>query len=313
MSIDVSSDSTIEMVVQDQNLPPTFPSHQNRCTRSTSQQGSSSSKLKGVIPLKGGRWGARITYNYKRYSLGTYETEIEAAKAYDRAAFKMPRAHSLNFHQSNYSIEESAFQSQCSIEEVLSMLQDKTYSLMLQNFILNHSSGVGFHAETFMKEQGISYDFLFKKELSHMDVTHKCFLVQGDYASLHSPPIGDEGRHSFATLYDIHRRSWTFGCSYWQSTQSYIFTSGWADFLEMYNLQEKDTIIIYRCQYQGDDAVGRKFHLINVLRSTAKSSVGMTTEQDVGLRGSLNKELEADCTSEVKKKGFKLFGVEISG
>ncbi|PRQ18320.1 putative transcription factor RAV family [Rosa chinensis] len=312
MSMDVSSDSTIEMVVQDQNLPPTSPSHQNRCTRS-SQQGSSSSKLKGVIPLKGGMWGARITYNYKRYRLGTYETEIEAAKAYDRAAVKMPRAHSLNFHRSNYSVEESAFQSQYSIEEVLRMLQDKTYSSMLQNFILNHSTCVGFHAEAFMKEQEISYDFLFKKELSHMDVTHKCFLVQGDYASLHSPPIEDEGWNSFATLYDIHRRSWTFGCSYWQSTQSFIFTSGWGDFLEMYNLKEKDKIIIYRCRYQGD-AVRRKFHLINVLRSTAESSVvGMTTEQDVGLRGSLNKELEADCTSEVKKRGFKLFGIEISG
>ncbi|KAL6144865.1 hypothetical protein ACLB2K_055555 [Fragaria x ananassa] len=108
--------------------------------------------------------------NYKRYGVGTYETEIEAAIAYDRAALKMPGAHSLNFHQSNYTIEEIAFQSQHSIEEILSMLHDKTYSFMLRNFNLQHSSSIGYHAETFMKEQGNLYECVFQKELSHMDV-----------------------------------------------------------------------------------------------------------------------------------------------
>ncbi|KAL6175868.1 hypothetical protein ACLB2K_052506 [Fragaria x ananassa] len=145
MSIDLSSDSIIEMVVQDRNLHVTSPSHPNRCSGS-SQQGSSSSKLKGLVPLKGGKWGARISYNYKRYSFRTYETEIEAAIAYDRAALKMPRAHSLNFHWSNYTIEESAFQSQHSIEDILSMLRDKTYTFMLRNFIFQYSSSINYHA-----------------------------------------------------------------------------------------------------------------------------------------------------------------------
>ncbi|KAL6183470.1 hypothetical protein ACLB2K_044881 [Fragaria x ananassa] len=209
MSIDLSSDSTIEMVVQDRNLPVTSPSHQNRRAGS-SQQGSSSSKLKGLVPLKGGKWGARISYNYKRYSLGTHETEIEAAIAYDRAALKMPRAHSLNFHRSNYTIEESAFQSQHSIEDILKI---------------------------FMKEQGIVYECVLQKELD----THKCFLVQGDYASLHFPTKEHECLNSTATLWDIHGLSWT--------------------------------------------------------------SVG----------GSLNKELEANRSEEEKKRGVKLFGVQISG
>nr|XP_011465247.1 PREDICTED: AP2/ERF and B3 domain-containing protein Os01g0141000-like [Fragaria vesca subsp. vesca] len=194
MSIDLSSDSTIEMVVQDRNLPVTSPSHQNR-RAGRSQQGSSSSKLKGLVPLKGGKWGARISYNYKRYSLGTHETEIEAAIAYDRAALKIPRAHSLNFHRSNYTIEESTFQSQHSIEDILKI---------------------------FMKEQGIVYECVLQKELTLMDVTHKCFLVQGDYASLHFPTKEHECLNSTATLWDIHGLSWTFGCSYWHITQSFF-------------------------------------------------------------------------------------------
>ncbi|XP_004301744.1 PREDICTED: AP2/ERF and B3 domain-containing transcription factor At1g50680-like [Fragaria vesca subsp. vesca] len=221
MSIDLSSDSTIEMVVQDRNLPVTSPSHQNR-RAGRSQQGSSSSKLKGLVPLKGGKWGARISYNYKRYSLGTHETEIEAAIAYDRAALKIPRAHSLNFHRSNYTIEESTFQSQHSIEDILSMLHDKTYTFMLRNFIFQYSSSVNYHAEIFMKEQGIVYECVLQKELTLMDVTHKCFLVQGDYASLHFPTKEHECLNSTATLWDIHGLSWTFGCSYWHITQSFF-------------------------------------------------------------------------------------------
>lgn len=311
MSIDVSSDSTVEMVVQDTNLHPISPSHQNGRVRSSQQR--SSSIFKGVVRLKGGTWGARISYKYKQYWLGAYETEIEAAMAYDRAAVKFQRVYSLNFHRSNYSIEESAFQSQCSTEEILSMLQDKTYLSMLMNFISNYSSSIGAHTETFMKEQGISYQLLFKKELSHMDVTHKCCLFQGDYAVLDIPLTEGEGWSSYAPFCDIHGRSWTFGYSYWQSTLSFMLTSGWGHFFEMYNLIEKDTVIIYRCWYQGD-AAGRKFNVINVLRSNVESSVvGMNAEQDVGLRGSLNMEFEADCTREVTKRGFKLFGVEISG
>lgn len=155
MSIDFSSDSTVEMVVQDPNFHPISPSHQNGRVRSSQQR--SSAIFKGVVRLKGGTWGARISYKYKQYWLGAYEKEIEAAMAYDRAAVKFQRVYSLNFHRSNYSIEESAFQSHCSTEEILSMLQDKTYLSMLMNFISNYSSSVGAHTETFMKEKGISY------------------------------------------------------------------------------------------------------------------------------------------------------------
>lgn len=46
-----------------------------------------SSKFKGVSHHKK-KWRATITYNYKNLHLGTFDDQIDAAKAYDTAALK---------------------------------------------------------------------------------------------------------------------------------------------------------------------------------------------------------------------------------
>jgi hypothetical protein len=53
------------------------------------RSGKCASKYKGVCPTNRNRpWQARIKVNGKTINLGTYKTEIEAAKAYDVAAKK---------------------------------------------------------------------------------------------------------------------------------------------------------------------------------------------------------------------------------
>jgi hypothetical protein len=48
------------------------------------------SKYKGIWQVKGtGKWCARIKVNGKVRNLGRFDDEVEAAKAYDRAAKKM--------------------------------------------------------------------------------------------------------------------------------------------------------------------------------------------------------------------------------
>lgn len=44
------------------------------------------SKYKGVSRTKSGKWTAKITVNYKHFTLGCYEIESHAAKAYNKAA-----------------------------------------------------------------------------------------------------------------------------------------------------------------------------------------------------------------------------------
>jgi len=57
----------------------------NRINREKNKNGSS--KYKGVfLHSLNGTWRSVVQFNYKKYSLGYFKTEIEAAKAYDKKA-----------------------------------------------------------------------------------------------------------------------------------------------------------------------------------------------------------------------------------
>lgn len=58
--------------------------HQNNFNKSVAR--NSTSKYLGVSLDQWGKWRATITLNYKQYSLGRYENEIDAAKAYNEKA-----------------------------------------------------------------------------------------------------------------------------------------------------------------------------------------------------------------------------------
>lgn len=60
-------------------------SQQNNFHRKPVKTEKSSSQYKGVI-LKNGRWNACMRINGIKKSLGTFDSEIDAAKAYDNAA-----------------------------------------------------------------------------------------------------------------------------------------------------------------------------------------------------------------------------------
>ncbi|KAK9667970.1 hypothetical protein RND81_13G024900 [Saponaria officinalis] len=64
-----------------------------------------SSRFRGVTRVRTG-WVAKISAFGQIYRLGAYDTEVEAAIAFDRASFKIYRRRFLNFPSSVPSVSE---------------------------------------------------------------------------------------------------------------------------------------------------------------------------------------------------------------
>jgi len=55
-------------------------------SKNMSKHADGKSKYKGLTQTKNGKWFARINYRYEHISIGLFESEEEAAKAYDKKA-----------------------------------------------------------------------------------------------------------------------------------------------------------------------------------------------------------------------------------
>ncbi|XP_010677110.2 AP2/ERF and B3 domain-containing transcription factor At1g51120 [Beta vulgaris subsp. vulgaris] len=83
--------------------------------------------FRGVVPKKNGNWGAQVSVNRKPLWLGTYETVVEAANAYDRANLKLRRLSALNIPWYDRP-QEIEFQSMYPFATVISMIKNGTYT-----------------------------------------------------------------------------------------------------------------------------------------------------------------------------------------
>ncbi|WCJ25818.1 AP2/B3 transcription factor family protein [Euphorbia peplus] len=285
----------------------------------------SSSKFRGVIWLRSGKWGSRIAFKYKAYWLGTYDMEEEAAMAYDRAAIKLQRSDApLNFPMEVYTVQETKFQGQYSNEEILDMIKDKSYITKFTTFLSNQSVVREFNITNPLTHPGgITYQLLFRKELTQTDVTHiKGFHIPKEYAMQHFPPLvgvnsetSEEGGKKAVELifYDKHCRPWTFRYSYWKSTQTYVFTKGWRHFLRMNSLKPKDSVFFYRCKHQRENQE-KIYYMIDVQRAGMESyglCWNMDMENDFWKNVSKGVEVEEPEDEEETGNEVRLFGVPI--
>lgn len=65
--------------------------------RRSQARGRGKSPYKGVSPLPHGKFHSAISFNYKKYSIGTFESEIDAAVAFDLVAVALDSGYLINF------------------------------------------------------------------------------------------------------------------------------------------------------------------------------------------------------------------------
>ncbi|XP_058103137.1 AP2/ERF and B3 domain-containing transcription factor At1g51120-like [Magnolia sinica] len=314
--------------------------------RTRHDNSDTSVRFKGVVLQQNGHWGAQIYANHQRIWLGTFKSEKSAAMAYDSAAIKLRSGDShRNFPWTSLTIQEPKFQDLYTTDAVLNMIKDGSYESKFADFICTQTSNmtkdVNFDLRDIPAEQGgMLYRQLFQKELTPSDVGKlNRLVIPKKHAMKYFPQLpedireGDESGSGIddvqLVFFDDSLRSWKFRYCYWKSSQSYVFTRGWNRFVKEKKLKAKDVVTFYRCEYRERLMDEKAFCMIRVEHGgggdggggdeeTPKVVVGKV-ELQLGLGGwsgcgSVGEGRKVDGEKEefVKKKGVRLFGVQIS-
>ncbi|GMJ06093.1 hypothetical protein HRI_004278500 [Hibiscus trionum] len=269
-------------------------------------------RFRGVLPLANHKWGARISFNYKAYWLGTYQIEEEAAIAYDRAALKLQKTDTpLNVPHRINTLQEKSFQSWYSDDEILNMIKEKTYSLNFSSFLAHQSLARRTIPGGLINGSALSYKMLFHQELTPMDVTNpKGFQIPKEFALRYFPPLGNSsgngaemGTESIdIVFYDKYYGSWNFRYSYSGRIQAFCFTKGWRLFVTLNDLKSGDTVIFYICHHVDQAGQMGMFYMIDIQRNIPENYIVHN-----GGSGSHADGMEGGGPN----NGVKLFGVNI--
>ncbi|CAI9298844.1 unnamed protein product [Lactuca saligna] len=95
-----------------------------------------------------------------------------------------------------------------------------------------------FHHQTFVKEH------MFEKRLTPSDVGKlNRLVIPKQYAEKYLPVISGS---LVLSVVDESGKQWKFRYSYWNSSQSYVFTKGWSRFVKEKKLEAGDVVFFQR-------------------------------------------------------------------
>ncbi|PWA49172.1 AP2/B3 transcription factor family protein [Artemisia annua] len=287
---------------------------------------------KGVVPQQNGNWGAQIYTNNQRIWLGTFKSEKDAAIAYDRASIKLRSSDATrNFSWTETTVLDAEFQSHYNLEQVLAMIKDGSYQSTFDDFLLKTDKENGKDSSV-QKSCGVSWRLLFQKELTLSDVGKlNRLVIPKKHAVTHFPTDldnelsrgPDNNGEVMLPFYDVHGKLWMFRYCYWKSSQSFVFTRGWNQFVKEKGLMANDKITFYHYN-ENHERPDKGVFVIDTCQSTS-SNIGSSLKLGMGTQvkylaskedeGSVDDQEMSDeviQTSNVETKGFKLFGVQIA-
>lgn len=208
-----------------------------------------SSKFRGVVPQPNGRWGAQIYEKHNRVWLGTSTLEVEAARVYDIAVQRFRgRGAVTNFKHLSHDSDEEKFLNSHSKYEIVDMLRKRTYhdELYQSRFRVLLTPD---------DSSAAAREHLFDKVITPSDVGKlNRLVIPKQYAEKYFPMNVEKNMSSCDSLQmnlegvgnDGRRKVWRFRYSYWNSSQSYVFTKGWSRFVKENGCKSGDVLSFFR-------------------------------------------------------------------
>ncbi|XP_020585975.1 AP2/ERF and B3 domain-containing transcription factor At1g51120-like [Phalaenopsis equestris] len=212
------------------------------------------SRYDGVVPQQNGLWCAQIYNNHYLKLLGTFKSEISAARAYDSAARKLCGSDFFrNLFLTNVTIHEPNFQSMYTNEAVIDMIRDGSYEPKFIEFVWIHHpnfSYSGFVAWPTALDTipGNLFKEMFHKELILTDMENKEVLVLPYQALFYFPPLNSKTVEVWLEFKDRRNQKWAFKYCYRSNNHSYVLTAGWDMFANEMQLCVDDIVVFYRCR-----------------------------------------------------------------
>ncbi|XP_020585964.1 AP2/ERF and B3 domain-containing transcription factor At1g51120-like isoform X2 [Phalaenopsis equestris] len=224
----------------------------------------------GIVPQQNGLWSAQINFNGSLVLLGTFKSEVAAARAYDSAGTKLKGGDFYrNFLLTNVTIHESYFQSSYSNEAIMDMIRDGSYERKLIDTVWSQQRQyqyIGYLAMPTCLDAipGFVFEEMFHKKLILNGIEGQNILVLPHQARSYYPPFKSTGGLPLV-FRDRVNRPWEFQYCYNNSTQSYIFNMGWSKFANEMELRTKDTVVFYRCM-DWRNFPPKNFDMVDIIR-----------------------------------------------